>query len=214
MELKQNTKCGTVCRPGGLALTNRMLKLCGVKEGDSIADIGCGSGTTVAYLKDKFNIQGIEIDAEKVKEAHSNNLDVRCISAETMPFEKDTMGGLLFECSFSKMENPQIVLKEAYRVLKSKGKIAFSDFYAKNIPYQFEGVLGRCDTLSIWEQILNEAGFKIVTTEDYSRLVPQMWAQLVSEQGKDEIYKNIGVTKEKLKEINCGYCVIIAEKRG
>ena len=106
------------------------------------------------------------------------------------------------------------VLKEAKRILKPKGRIAFSDFYAKNTPYQFSGVLGRCDILPMWEQLLNSAGFSIVTYEDYSRLVPQMWAQLVSEQGKDKIYHNIGVTKEKLKEINCGYVVIIAEKQG
>ncbi len=214
MELKQATKCGTVCRLGGLALTNRMIKLCGFKEGDFIIDMGCGSGTTVAYLKDKFNIKGVEINPEKVREAQQNNLPVFQCSCDRTPFENETQDGLLFECSFSKMEHPADVLKEAKRVLKHNGRTAFSDFYAKNQPYHFKGVLGRCDSLAVWEQLLNDAGFAIVTVEDYSRLVPQMWAQLVNEQGRDKIYENIGVTKEKLKEVECGYCVIIAEKRG
>lgn len=213
MELEQTTKYGTVCRPGGLALTARMIKLCGLKKGDCIADIGCGTGTTVAYLKDEFRIKGIEIDTDKIKTAKEKGLDILYASAADMPFADDELDGIIFECSFSKM-NAEPVLAQAYRVLKKGGKIAFSDFYAKNEPYQFTNLLGRCDTMELWKQRLEMAGFNVLTTEDYSKLLPIMWTQLVAEQGKENIYQNIGVTKEKLKQINCGYCVIIAQKRG
>lgn len=214
MELKQNKKCGAVCRPGGLALTARMIKLCGFEKGDHIADIGCGSGTTMHYLKDKFDIKGVEIDVQKVRRAQLEGLCVHCASALEMPFADKEMNGLLFECSFSKMEQPSLVLTEAKRVLKPNGKIAFSDFYAKNEPYHFKDLLGRCDTQQMWHTLLDDAGFDVITTEDYSNLLPQMWAQLKEEQGGDEVYAKLGVTKEKLKQIKCGYCMIIAQKRG
>lgn len=212
--MKQDTRCGAVCRPGGLALTARMIKLCGLSDGDTIADIGCGSGTTMHYLKDKFNIKGVEIDVQKARRAQMEGLEVYCTSAAEMPFADGEMDGLLFECSFSKMEPPAAVLKEASRVLKPSGRIAFSDFYAKNEPHHFKDLLGRCDTLEMWRSLLDKAGFDIITTEDYSNLLPLMWAQLKEQQGGDEVYAKLGVTKEKLKQIKCGYCMIIAQKRG
>ena len=44
---------GPALRPGGLDLTERAARYCGLAAGDLVLDVGCGIGATAAFLKDR-----------------------------------------------------------------------------------------------------------------------------------------------------------------
>lgn len=106
---------------------------------DSILDIGCGEGFFVSCLAKKLNkkIIGLDISPEGFTKAHRKckRFDVchliECINgdAHNMGMFKNGMfdSAILFY-SLHHMDNPKIVLKEAYRVLKPNGKIVIVEF--------------------------------------------------------------------------------------
>lgn len=206
----------SMCRPGGFKITERAIKFCNLTEDSKIADIGCGTGATVYYISENYgcNICGLDKDEKSINKAKSfgeSKLFHLC-DAKNLPFESCSLDALLFECSFSKIDEPKRVLEECNRVLKNNGYLIMSDFYARGKAAKLNGLLGRLDKK---EDILNqieEHNFKIKLFEDYSDYMVSMWGQMIFEQGLDNICKNIGADTKKLKEIKSGYFLVIAKK--
>lgn len=106
---------------------------------DSILDIGCGEGFLVSCLAKKLNkkIIGLDISPEGFAKAHRKckRLDVyhlsECIkgNAHNMGmFKNSEFDAVILLYSLHHMDNPEIVLKEAHRVLKPNGKIVIVEF--------------------------------------------------------------------------------------
>ena len=49
-------------RPGGMALTDRALSLCEFPPGSRLLDVGCGTGTTVEHLIQRFGFFAAGVD--------------------------------------------------------------------------------------------------------------------------------------------------------
>ena len=194
-------------RPGGFEITLDGLEHMSLKKGASIGDIGCGMGTTVSrLLEEGYNAQGIDIDITE------ETRHIRQGDGEKMPFEDDSMDGLIFECSYSKMKNPEAVLCESRRVLKSGGRLMISDMYSRGKPAQLEGNLGRIEALS---DILDRAytfGFKLIYKKDYTNSLMSYWGGLMFEIGTEEAHRSMGADSETLKAIKSGYFLGVFEK--
>ena len=117
-----------ICRltsPGGLEITERALALCAFKRGARIVDIGCGRGESVALMRSKYGLNacGIDIDREIIRESAANGVQqVSLGDACSLLFADDSVEGIFYECSFSKITEETKALSEAARVLKYGGK--------------------------------------------------------------------------------------------
>lgn len=223
MEVKNETKYGTVCRPGGFSLTERALSLCKFPEGAKLIDMGCGCGATVRFLNQRgFHALGVDADGAK---ANANANAPPGLSAEAeqrifhtdaanLPFADQGADGMFFECSFSKMLDPNAVLSEARRVLKTGGTLVFADFYAKEQPQEFCGMLGRVEPLKKWRERLTDFGFSELYFEDDSDLLPEMWGQLIFDYGLAAVCAELGTEPLKLQKVKLGYFLWIAKKEG
>lgn len=213
MEVKNNTEYGEICRPGGFFLTSHALSLCSFKKGARLIDVGCGSGGTVRFLKaNGFSAAGIEVNPEKFNKARLTCDSIFCGDAADLPFLTNEADGVLFECSFSKMKEPERVLKEAFRVLKIGGSLIITDFYARGEAFEFSGLLGRVEPLLNLGEMLSGAGLKETYFEDYSDLLPQMWGQLVMDYGLSALSEELGAPIATLGKAKCGYGLVIAKK--
>ncbi len=205
-----------MCRPGGYVITERALDFCGFKKTDKLADIGCGSGATVRYIREHYglNIWGVEKDGgalAKAGELLSQGIILEG-KAEKLPFGDREMDGLLFECSFSKMSVPANVLSECARTLKDSGFLIISDMYARGEPAKLKGILGRLDTREMLEKLLLDNGFEPVLFEDHTCHLRELLGQIIFEYGADALYSNLGTDRAGLQRIKCGYCLIAARK--
>ncbi len=205
-----------MCRPGGFKITDRAIIFCKFSKESKIADIGCGCGSTVHYIIENYglDIYGVDKDEHSLNQAGTfgkSNL-FYLSDAENLPFETSSLDGLLFECSFSKMDNPNLILNECRRVLKTNGLLVISDFYARGKTAQLKGLMGRVDKKENIFKLLEQNKFKIKLFEDYSDCVIELWGQMIFDQGIDSIFKNIGADEKTLKEIKSGYFLSISQK--
>lgn len=196
---EQNLTC---LRHGGLELTLKAVELAAFTKQDSLADIGCGSGLSVNFLQSLgYQIKGVDKEA---KEPLIKG------DAESLPFENSKLDGLLYECSFSKMKNPKKVLWEAARVLKDKGILIVSDFYARGESAYFQSMLGRVETEKQIQDLFQSNGFILIKWQDVSDGLAQTFGQLIFEHGSAE--KIVGSDREKLKKTRCGYFLSLWRK--
>jgi len=96
-----------------------------------IADVGCGRGMTVRWLRTQGyrNVWGIDREIGSFLPIQKENSEGLVLGdAYALPFEDSSMDVLLYECSLSIMDNPNQALREACRVLRTGGVLLISDF--------------------------------------------------------------------------------------
>ncbi len=211
--------CGNeMCRPGGFEITERAIQFCNFGENDCLADIGCGLGATVRYLRRLYHLDicGVDKDVDTLSQAgeYSEGEQLLLADARHLPFAGGTLDGLLFECSFSKMEEPEKILTECRRVLKSDGWLIISDMYARGVPTQLSGMLGRLDSREEMLERLHVGGFEIELFQDYTRLLKALWGQIIFQVGACGLYTVLGLEPGVMRSVKCGYCLIVAKRGG
>ena len=121
--------------PGGADLTCRTVTAMDLPARATLADLGCGTGTTALMLARDFDlhISGVDLSAANIERAiermGSDGTATRFIQADAhdLPFEDGELDGVLAECSFSLFTDQMAVLEEIKRVLKPGGKLAITD---------------------------------------------------------------------------------------
>ena len=95
-----------------------------------ILDIGCGIGTSLAFLcKDKKYLgTGIDSSEEAIDKAKSLHPDIsfRVCSASHIPFDDESFDIVLSECVLTLLDDPGYALKKWVRLLKGNGCLIIS----------------------------------------------------------------------------------------
>ena len=205
-------------RPGGLMLTQRLVDYCNFAHGGIVVDIGCGTGTTVEYLRNvrRLNPVGVDLSAMLLQRGKERTADLQLIQSpgEGMPFSNHSIEGVLAECSLSVMPDVNRVLGEINRILIPGGKLAITDLYVRDTSCNFTtcksaGIM----TYSQITQVLLDNGLQIMIFEDQSRFLREFVAGFIMEHGStEELLKCAGIENKDLKIKFLGYYLLIAEK--
>lgn len=221
---------GDTLRPGGFKLTDKGVEFCKFKEGNKILDIGCGRGSTVEYLEQRFSLNSFGIDPSKIllKEGKSKNpkLKIKEGIGEDIPFENETMDGVFAECTLSLMKAEETI-KEVYRVIKKQGFFIITDVYAKKPQYlklldgfSFNSCMRGLHDLEKLKNKLEGLGFKILLFEDCSDLLKELMVKIIFSYGSMNIFwskaaacsNNCLQFQEVLSKCKVGYFLLIAKK--
>jgi len=186
---------GSPLRPGGPALTRRLVERAGFRAGQRVADLGCGSGASTALLS-AFGCHaiGVDTDHSALNAARRGETGPHWVAAsgERLPFATACLDGILAECSLSVMGSLARALEECRRVLAPDGRIAVSDVYARQAfsTGQDASGLPRCirhlpqrDTVL---EAFAQADFDVEHWEDHSDVLKVFLARLIFEQGSTE----------------------------
>jgi ubiquinone/menaquinone biosynthesis C-methylase UbiE len=120
-------------------MQKRVVSLLGLKEGQRLLDVGCGTGWAVRYaiglVDGAGEFYGIDISSKMIEKAIASSSDYKNVhfyqtSAEQLPFQNDFFNFIICTNSFHHYFSPDNVLKEAHRVLKAKGRIYILDLTA------------------------------------------------------------------------------------
>lgn len=116
--------------PGNLELTIEAAYKADVHSGDKVLDIGCGTGSSLAALKEKYGIVPYGIDAsESVLSLASKNhpeFELAHGNAYALPYPDSFFDVVMMECVLTLLDDPAAALSEASRVLKKDGRLIIS----------------------------------------------------------------------------------------
>ncbi|HWQ10656.1 MAG TPA: methyltransferase domain-containing protein, partial [Holophaga sp.] len=116
---------GETLRPGGLALTERALALCGFAAGARVLDLGCGTGATLARLAQAgLRVLGLDVSASLLALARERRAPLVSGRAEALPLAGDSLDGVFCECVLSAVADPEATVAEIARVLRPRGVLA------------------------------------------------------------------------------------------
>lgn len=155
--------------------------IAGLKEGESLLDLGSGGGIDVFIAAQKVGPTGravgvdmtdemLDLARKGADEMGLENVEFRKGDIEDLPFEDSEFDVIISNCVINLAPNKDKVFNEAYRVLKPGGRIAVSDIVTvgempeemrKNMDSWASCVSGAIDS-NLYMDKMRNAGFEDV----------------------------------------------------
>jgi len=163
--------------------------LAGLKEGETVLDLGSGGGIDAFLASKKVGpkgrVIGVDMTKRMIERAKQtaekygyNNVEFRLGEIEDLPVEDNSIDVIISNCVINLSPDKKKVFQEAYRVLKPKGRILISDLVTegrlpsivrKNLSAWASCIAGAMDKKE-YLRTIEEAGFrkvKIVSESSY-----------------------------------------------
>jgi arsenite methyltransferase len=150
----------------------------GIKEGDTVVDLGSGAGNDVfvarALVGEKGNVIGIDFTPEMIAKAERNktklgytNVEFRLGEIEVIPLKENTANVVVSNCVLNLVPNKEKAFKEIFRIINSGGHFCVSDIVIRgNLPDElkksaemYAGCVAGAIQQEDYISLLNEVGF-------------------------------------------------------
>jgi ubiquinone/menaquinone biosynthesis C-methylase UbiE len=180
---------------GGLAANDALAARAGLSAGMRIADFCAGLGGPARYFAHRYGVDvtGIELTPARIKGANELTrlvgLDdkVRVVEGDVMavPLADASVDAALSQEALLHVPDKAKALREAHRILKPGGRLAFTDWVAHEPLSEADAQLmwqGMAATnllnLADYEALLTRCGFTVVSSEDLTA----QWAAILKER--------------------------------
>ena len=168
-----------------------------LKPGEVVVDLGSGGGFDCFLAAQEVGragyVIGVDMTPDMLSKARGNavkgryeNVEFRLGEIEHLPIADNTADVIISNCVINLSPDKGQVFKEAYRVLKSGGRLAISDVVAtielpeemRNDPALIAGCMGNAALVDELEGFMLKAGFDQISIEpkDESREFIRDWA--------------------------------------
>jgi len=155
-----------------------------VKEGETVLDLGSGSGLDLILAAKKVGPQGkvigLDMTEEMIAACRQNlktagiaNGEVRRGLMEQMPVTDGEVDWIISNCVINLSPEKEKVFAEAYRVLKPGGRMLVSDIVTNDLPEEYRddilawvGCLAGAVEEADYIGLIEEAGFKDIVILD------------------------------------------------
>jgi ubiquinone/menaquinone biosynthesis C-methylase UbiE len=157
--------------PGHLMHKKMKLVSSYVNPGESLIDVGCGTGEFVVQFKDRFNrLVGIDTSSHAIeftarRLGNNRNVRLECGALGSFHFPAEDFDVCLCLDVLEHVETPLLLLQEIHRILRPEGEIVVT------VPNWYDIIVSgifRIDPFHIntltpwaWMRLLRRAGFKI-----------------------------------------------------
>jgi SAM-dependent methyltransferase len=168
-----------------------------LKPGEVVLDLGSGGGIdcflAARQVGDAGYVIGVDMTPEMVSRARNNaakggytNTDFRLGEIEHLPVADQTVDVIISNCVINLSPDKQQVFDEAFRVLRSGGRLAISDVVTtaelpaeikSDIDALYSGCISGASSVGELKTMLAQSGFQDVTVEpkEESKAFIQDW---------------------------------------
>jgi len=191
--------------------------LASLKEGESVLDLGSGVGLdcflAANKVGEKGKVIGVDMTPEMIDKARENarkgkykNVEFRLGEIENLPVADSTINVVISNCVINLSPNKKRVFEEAFRVLKSGGRLMISDIVLlKELPEvirrNVEAYVG-CLSGAIMEneyiEMIKEAGFQDVEIIEKTTFPIEC---MINDPTAKAVIKNTDIPVKKVEEI-------------
>ena len=168
-----------------------------LKAGETVLDLGSGGGfdcfLAAHEVGESGRVIGIDMTPDMLSKARSNadkgnyrNVEFRLGEIEYLPVQDGLVDVIISNCVINLSPNKAQVFRDAYRVLKSGGRLAISDVVAtvelpeemRNDEALIAGCMGNASLIEELEAMIAEAGFTDIkiAPKDESKDFIRDWA--------------------------------------
>ena len=168
-----------------------------LKAGETVLDLGSGGGfdcfLAAKEVGENGRVIGVDMTHEMLSKARKNvieagttNVEFRLGEIENLPVADNSVDVIISNCVINLSTDKQNVFHEAYRVLKSGGRLAIADIVAtaelpdevKNDLAQIAACTAGASLIDTVEAMLKEAGFtqiRITPKDNTKEIVRGHW---------------------------------------
>ena len=191
--------------------------LASLQEGQTVLDLGSGAGfdcfLAAKAVGEKGRVIGVDMTPEMVAKAQENaekggyqNVEFRLGDIENLPVPNGSVDVILSNCVVNLSPEKPKVFAEAFRVLKSGGKLTLSDVVLlrplpavlANSAAAYLGCVAGASLKSDYIGMLNEAGFADVQVVGES---PFYLGEAAADPIVQTIIEEARLTPEQVKEV-------------
>lgn len=172
------------------------IAIASLKEGETVLDLGSGGGFDCFLARRQVGetglVIGVDMTPEMIRLARSNvqksgysNVEFRLGEIEHLPVADSSVDVIISNCVINLSLDKQKVFNEAYRVLKSGGRLSISDIVAtaelpddiKEDIAMLAGCVAGAEHISIIREMLLKAGFRNIklVPKDNSKEILSTW---------------------------------------
>ncbi|MFE3845508.1 arsenite methyltransferase [Thermoplasmatota archaeon] len=188
-----------------------------LNEGEIVLDLGSGAGFDCFLAAQKVGetgkVIGVDMTSEMIRKARANaekgnykNVEFRMGEIEKLPVENKTVDVIISNCVINLSPDKKQVFDEAYRVLKTGGRLVISDIVLlKNLPdyiqNSFEAYVGCISGALIKDKylkLIQEAGFKNITINDETFFPVEL---VINDSVAQDIIKKEKISTEEIEKI-------------
>jgi arsenite methyltransferase len=173
---------------GGRQATDDLAALCQIGAGQTVLNVGSGSGISATYLAQTYGCKVVGVDilpgmvesaqrwvSQKLGEAKglSSQLEFRVADARDLPFEDNRFDILLAESVNTFIPEREKAMREYIRVVKPGGYIGFNEaIWVKEPSEQMAEIIIEATSQEfksphIWESLFREAGLMDLVAKTY-----------------------------------------------
>lgn len=161
------------------------LALAGIREGEVVADLGCGGGMDVFLAARKVGasgrVIGIDMTTEMLDRARAGqqklgltNVEFHQSTIDNLPLPDNSVDCVISNCVINLVPDKLAVFREILRVLKPGGRVALSDIALKQeLPSEvkqsveaYVGCISGAILIDEYRSLLEQAGFTSVVVTD------------------------------------------------
>jgi ubiquinone/menaquinone biosynthesis C-methylase UbiE len=116
-------------------IVDRFIGFAGLRPGDRVLDLGCGSGIFAAGIAQRgMKVVGVDLSHRLLVRGKQNGYGADFVAgdAEHLPFPDGTFAGVLLSGIIHHLPNPQLMAQETYRVLRPQGRFMAFDPNRRN----------------------------------------------------------------------------------
>ncbi len=168
-----------------------------IRPGETVLDLGSGGGfdcfLAAGAAGETGTVIGVDMTPEMINKARTNaetsgfnNVRFRLGEIEHLPVEDRSVDVIISNCVINLSPRKDLVFRDAFRVLKSGGRLAVSDIVTtatlpeevKNDLSLYTGCVSGASSIDELESLLGEAGFTEIriAPKDINKEVLRNWA--------------------------------------